>query len=246
MIGGLVRCSFVDYPGGLSAVVFLRGCNLRCPYCHNAGLLDAVRTGVRTNVFVYTSAIWVLGDTCGRVLGEDASTGRAAEVMAWRPPHEKMVLEAATPTLATAVVRPGLVFGGRGGLVGQLFETAERDGAALYIGSGDNRWPLVHRDDLARLLRMIVEKRARGIFHAVDGTATPVRELAEAASRAAGRGGATRARPRELARRLMGGVADALCLDQQVRATRSAELGWCARRPGFLESAEALYAEWRG
>jgi len=40
MIGGLVRCSFVDFPGCLSAVVFLRGCNLRCPYCHNAGLLD--------------------------------------------------------------------------------------------------------------------------------------------------------------------------------------------------------------
>lgn len=39
MIGGLVPCSFVDYPGLLAAVVFTRGCNLRCPYCHNPGLV---------------------------------------------------------------------------------------------------------------------------------------------------------------------------------------------------------------
>ena len=40
MIGGLQPCSFVDFPGCLSAVVFFRGCNLRCPYCHNKRLLD--------------------------------------------------------------------------------------------------------------------------------------------------------------------------------------------------------------
>lgn len=40
MIGGIERCSWIDYPGRLSAVVFLRGCNLRCPYCHNPALLS--------------------------------------------------------------------------------------------------------------------------------------------------------------------------------------------------------------
>jgi pyruvate formate lyase activating enzyme len=40
MIGGFLPCSFIDYPGRLSAVVFLRGCNLRCPYCHNPRLID--------------------------------------------------------------------------------------------------------------------------------------------------------------------------------------------------------------
>ncbi|HUL76589.1 MAG TPA: anaerobic ribonucleoside-triphosphate reductase activating protein [Vicinamibacteria bacterium] len=40
MIGGFHPCSFLDFPGRLSAVVFLRGCNLRCPYCHNRDLLD--------------------------------------------------------------------------------------------------------------------------------------------------------------------------------------------------------------
>jgi pyruvate formate lyase activating enzyme len=40
MIDGFQPCSFIDFPGCLSAAVFLRGCNLRCPYCHNACLLD--------------------------------------------------------------------------------------------------------------------------------------------------------------------------------------------------------------
>jgi len=38
MIGGLHTCSFNDFPGHLAAVVFTRGCNLRCRYCHNPSL----------------------------------------------------------------------------------------------------------------------------------------------------------------------------------------------------------------
>ena len=39
-ISGLEKCSFADYPGKLAAVVFLRGCNMNCSYCHNQGLLS--------------------------------------------------------------------------------------------------------------------------------------------------------------------------------------------------------------
>jgi pyruvate formate lyase activating enzyme len=39
ILGGLQPCSFIDYPGRLAAVAFTRGCNLRCPYCHNPGLV---------------------------------------------------------------------------------------------------------------------------------------------------------------------------------------------------------------
>ena len=40
-IGGLQKNSFIDFPGKLAAVVFTRGCNLRCPWCHNPNLLEA-------------------------------------------------------------------------------------------------------------------------------------------------------------------------------------------------------------
>lgn len=39
-IGGLQRVSLIDYPGMISAVIFLEGCNFKCPYCHNPELVD--------------------------------------------------------------------------------------------------------------------------------------------------------------------------------------------------------------
>lgn len=39
-IGGLVPFTTIDYPGKLSAVLFLVGCPLRCVYCSNPQFLD--------------------------------------------------------------------------------------------------------------------------------------------------------------------------------------------------------------
>ena len=38
-IKGLEKFSPRDFPGLISATVFLGSCNFRCPYCHNAGLV---------------------------------------------------------------------------------------------------------------------------------------------------------------------------------------------------------------
>ncbi len=38
-IAGIQKLSLVNYPEKLCAVLFLQGCNLRCPYCHNASLI---------------------------------------------------------------------------------------------------------------------------------------------------------------------------------------------------------------
>lgn len=36
----IVKCSFVDYPGKIAAVIFTRGCEpFRCRYCHNAHII---------------------------------------------------------------------------------------------------------------------------------------------------------------------------------------------------------------
>jgi pyruvate formate lyase activating enzyme len=39
MAGGVLRLSTIDYPGRLAAVIYCSGCPLRCPYCHNKGLV---------------------------------------------------------------------------------------------------------------------------------------------------------------------------------------------------------------
>ncbi|MBL3591998.1 MAG: anaerobic ribonucleoside-triphosphate reductase activating protein [Synergistaceae bacterium] len=40
-LAGLIRTSLLDDPGYLCCVAFTAGCNLRCPYCHNAGLVGS-------------------------------------------------------------------------------------------------------------------------------------------------------------------------------------------------------------
>lgn len=37
--GGIQKNSLIDYPGKLSCVIFLSGCNFDCPYCHNPSLV---------------------------------------------------------------------------------------------------------------------------------------------------------------------------------------------------------------
>lgn len=44
-IGGLQKFSLIDYPGKVSAVIFTRGCNFRCPYCQNPELVLPERFG---------------------------------------------------------------------------------------------------------------------------------------------------------------------------------------------------------
>ena len=39
-IHGLQKLTLLDYPGAVACTVFLGGCDLRCPFCHNAELLD--------------------------------------------------------------------------------------------------------------------------------------------------------------------------------------------------------------
>ncbi len=40
MIAGLQKMTLLDYPGKVACTLFLQGCNFRCPFCHNSGLLS--------------------------------------------------------------------------------------------------------------------------------------------------------------------------------------------------------------
>ena len=39
LISGLQKLTLLDYPGKVACTVFTGGCNLRCPFCHNAPLV---------------------------------------------------------------------------------------------------------------------------------------------------------------------------------------------------------------
>ncbi|MDX1661286.1 MAG: NAD-dependent epimerase/dehydratase family protein [Gemmatimonadota bacterium] len=212
--------------------------------------IDALRQVVRDSVenrhMIYTSGCWVVGETGPQPVDEtSASTDEPADAVAWRPAHERQVLGGGDETAITTVVRPGMVYGGSGGLVVRFFESAASKGAAEYIGDGENRWSLVHRDDLGRLYVAIAENRAGGMFHGVDGMPIKVIDAARAASHAAGADGQVARVPLEEARQELGPVADAVTLDQALVTSRGEEVGWTPTHRSFVTNAATAYEEWQ-
>ena len=45
-IHGLQKMTLLDFPGRVACTVFLGGCDLRCPFCHNAELIDGTARAV--------------------------------------------------------------------------------------------------------------------------------------------------------------------------------------------------------
>lgn len=39
-IGGWIKTSLIEWPGKISSVIFVVGCNFRCPFCYNSFLVD--------------------------------------------------------------------------------------------------------------------------------------------------------------------------------------------------------------
>lgn len=55
-ISGLQKLTLLDFPGKTAATVFTSGCNFRCPFCHNAGLvtkLDEAQEIAKDEVLSY-------------------------------------------------------------------------------------------------------------------------------------------------------------------------------------------------
>ena len=189
-------------------------------------LAAAVRrraAGTPTTV-VYTSGIWVLGSTQGQA-GEDAPV-RPADLVAWRPDHERVVLDADGGLIRTAVIRPAIVYGGARGIIADLLKDAQ-NGLVRVVGDGQNHWPCIYDRDLADLyVRVVTNPEARGIFHANDEADERVQDIVDAISRHAKTTPDVRHMPIDEARQKMGPYADALALDQIVRSPRARALGW--------------------
>ena len=191
---------------------------------------------------VYTSGLWVLGSDA-QPLTESAQPNPG--LFAWRAAHEQVVLQAAESNLRTAVIRPGIVYGGSRGIVSDLLKNAV-NGLIRVIGSGENHWPLVYDRDLADLyVRVAARPEASGIFHANDEADETVNTLVEGIVRHFSVPPDVRHVPLDEARKKMGNYADALAFDQIVRSPRARALGWAPTLHSVSANVPRLLEEFR-
>jgi nucleoside-diphosphate-sugar epimerase len=209
----------------------------------DAAFLDAVLApaGRADRFLIYTSGVWILGPT--KAPADEGAPVNPAEISAWRAPHERRVLEA--PGLRAIVVRPGIVYGGAHGIVGDLFKDAA-NGLVRVIGRGDNHWAMVYDRDLGDLyVRLAASAGAEGLYHANDEGDERVCDLVEAIAGQVTVRPSLRQMPIAEARKKMGAYADALALDQIVRSPRARALGWTPALHSVAGNAPRLYEEWR-
>jgi nucleoside-diphosphate-sugar epimerase len=163
----------------------------------------------------------------------------------WRAEHEALVLHAASDHLRTMIVRPGTVYGGGAGTIGEIFKSAS-NGLVRVVGDGNNHWPLVYERDLADLYaRLALHGAARGVYHANDEGDERVNDIVSAIAPYLAVKPDVRHVPIEEARAKMGPFADALSLDQVARSPRARALGWSPTLHSVAGNAARLLEEWR-
>jgi nucleoside-diphosphate-sugar epimerase len=196
-----------------------------------------------TRFIIYTSGVWILGRSPDPAT-EDAPINPIAAA-SFRPALERLVLEAGGDHLRAIVVRPGVVYGGAAGIVGDIFKAAS-NGLVRVIGDGNNHWPLVYDRDLADLYaRLAVRDDAAGVYHANDEGDERVNDIVDAIAGHLPVKPDVRHVPLDEARSKMGAQAEALALDQLVRSPRARALGWTPSLHSVAGNAARLLGEWR-
>ena len=188
---------------------------------------------------VFVSDAWIYGPTGEAVASEDAPLYAPLD-----PPSlllralelERASLDLSRIGVRAINIRPGIAYGLGAGTPSMFRESARTRGAATLVGEGDNRWATIAIQDLGDLIALAVERGRPGrAYNAVNDDCFSMREIAEAASRGAGAGGATTSVPESL----MGQWGACLAMDQRVSAERAkADLGWSARRPSIVDEME--------
>ena len=196
-------------------------------------------------IFVYTSGVWVLGNT-GDSEASETTTVDPIPIVEWRPAHETLVMETNRDELRTAVIRPGCVYGSSQSLFGPWFEAADQGEPLDMVGQGTNRWATVYLDDAADCYLKVLESRTGGVVHAVDDSRATIFEIARGIAESGGKGSAVRMVPLEDARENVGPLADALAIDQQVSSAETRRrLGWSPSSDSILATIERQWVEWR-
>lgn len=161
-VGGMLKQSFVDYPGLISAVLYTKGCNMRCWYCHNPELVLPELIRVQPRVDASDAARWIVRNR--QLLDAVVITGGE--------PTLHFVLPELCAWLHGLGVKVKLDTNGTSpGMLGQLLESGTIDAVAM-----DLKAPL----KLEYYRKIVGERFSSGML---DAVAESIRLLCQASGR---------------------------------------------------------------
>jgi nucleoside-diphosphate-sugar epimerase len=154
---------------------------------------------------------------------------------------EDAALALAAKGVRVSVLRlpPSVHGSGDHGFVPQLIGIAREQGVSAFIGDGLNRWPAVHRFDVAHLYRLVLEENAAGaMYHGVADEGVPAREIAEAIGRQLNLPVVSKSR--EEAADHFGWIARFFAVDGPASSAQTQKwLGWRPVQPGLIADLNA-------
>lgn len=136
---------------------------------------------------------------------------------------------------------PSVHGAGDKGFVPAIIDAARKNGFVVQVGDGQNCWNAVHRNDLAKLLRLIIEKPLeQTVLHGIAEEAIPLAEIIKLISEKLGV--PVKQVTAEEARQHYGFVGMVVGLDGRASSHKTQELvGWRPTEVGLLEDMKANY-----
>jgi nucleoside-diphosphate-sugar epimerase len=187
---------------------------------------------------IYTSSAWIYGDSGDEAVDENTPADPPPP-LAWRHTVEEKVLAASRRGVGSIVIRPGVVYGDGGGILGWVRREAQVHGTVRVVENGKQRWPFVHRRDLARLFVRALGSKAGEVFNATAGPSAALNEVVRVTGSGPFGEAQVESWPLEEAREKLGAFADVMALDLGEVSSEKAmsALGWTPQERPVLSDA---------
>ena len=207
--------------------------------------INSAKSFGRIKKLIYTSGTWVYGSSNNHLLTEESKTN-PIKIVNWRPEVDNLIVD--TNYLDGIVLRPGCVYGGIGSMTNEFFNSALNDNSISIIGNGNNRWPMIHVDDLAEAYLLAVENDNLGshIFNIVETKSASINEIISSVEILLGSEIKKKYMSLQESIKLIGTYAEVLVINQLFDTTKAEViLNWEAKHKGFIEELELYYSSWK-
>ncbi|MDE4132001.1 NAD-dependent epimerase/dehydratase family protein [Phaeobacter sp. QD34_3] len=187
--------------------------------------------------FLYTGGCWLYGAT-GERIADETTFKRPISSFEWMIAQARQVLTA--KGVSAAVLHPAMVYHeDGGGVFSRYLDAARREDPIEAWGGLGTRWPLVHRDDLARAYRSLLERPdLTGEFNVCAQSGVPAHEIISEITRRRDHASGYVVRTLKYVLCKYGDWAEGPTLDQQLCAEKlKLSCGWEPEHRCFSQAA---------